>query len=545
VNRHLRSSIVSVMAVAMAVAGIAMALPAWAVATTNAAFWSMDEPAGSSVMTDNSGQGLHGRVGADVQTGTLFGGATGYRFPDISPTAPPARPEHLVTVPHTTRLNPESADYSVTIRYRTTKSFGNIAQKGQNATAGGYWKFEQPNGKVACLFKGSGGGQRTAWSLTALNDGQWHTVKCERTATAVSMYVDGVRHSRNPGWTGPIANTWEMSIGGKSRCDQIRTTCDYFVGDIDHVRVEKGSAGPANQPPVPSLATECSGMVCSLSAAGSTDADGAIQSYAWNFGDGSSVDTGSVRSTTHTYAAAGTYPVTLTVTDDRGVSSSTTSEVTVAPAAERISFVGQATSSGNVRTHAVTVPASVQPGDGLVLFFSENTHATIAEPTGVTGWVPLQQLDGGYATSRVWRKVAGPGDAGSTLRVTLSAQSKGVLTVAAYRGTSTSDPVAAYAAAADTTRTASRVTPTVTVPVSGAWALSYWMHGDGTSTALTPPSGVTVRAGASQTGGGRVTTLLADSAAGLPTGAYGGLTATGAATSTTTTTWTVVLHPEG
>lgn len=48
--------------------------------------------------------------------------------------------------------------------------------------------------------------------------------------------------------------------------------------------------------------------------------DGRIVSYAWNFGDG---DTGSGRQARHSYELAGTYQVTLTVTDDRGLSAST------------------------------------------------------------------------------------------------------------------------------------------------------------------------------------------------------------------------------
>jgi chitinase len=49
----------------------------------------------------------------------------------------------------------------------------------------------------------------------------------------------------------------------------------------------------------------------------STD-DGQIVSYAWNFGDGS---TGSGKQAVHSYDLAGEYTVTLTVTDDRGGSS--------------------------------------------------------------------------------------------------------------------------------------------------------------------------------------------------------------------------------
>ncbi len=61
-------------------------------------------------------------------------------------------------------------------------------------------------------------------------------------------------------------------------------------------------------------------------ASGSSDADGSIASYAWDFGDGGEA-IGSAPS--HTYTAAGTYTVTLTVTDDDGATAEATSTVTV------------------------------------------------------------------------------------------------------------------------------------------------------------------------------------------------------------------------
>jgi LysM repeat protein len=66
------------------------------------------------------------------------------------------------------------------------------------------------------------------------------------------------------------------------------------------------------------------GETLSFSGANSTDPDGRIVSYAWNFGDGT---TGSGVNVTHSYKAAGSYKVTLTVTDDGGLSDSATLKI--------------------------------------------------------------------------------------------------------------------------------------------------------------------------------------------------------------------------
>ncbi len=58
----------------------------------------------------------------------------------------------------------------------------------------------------------------------------------------------------------------------------------------------------------------------------STDPDGFIASYDWDFGDGS---TAMGIDATNTYDAAGTYSVTLTVVDDGGATAQTTESVTV------------------------------------------------------------------------------------------------------------------------------------------------------------------------------------------------------------------------
>ncbi len=61
----------------------------------------------------------------------------------------------------------------------------------------------------------------------------------------------------------------------------------------------------------------------------SSDSDGSLITWIWDFGDG---NTSTVQNPTHTFAAAGTYVVTLTVTDNGGASDTTSTNITVVAA---------------------------------------------------------------------------------------------------------------------------------------------------------------------------------------------------------------------
>lgn len=63
-----------------------------------------------------------------------------------------------------------------------------------------------------------------------------------------------------------------------------------------------------------------------MSAAGSSDPDGDALTHAWSFGDGA---TATGRDVTHVYTQAGTFTVTVTVTDPRGLISSATTTATI------------------------------------------------------------------------------------------------------------------------------------------------------------------------------------------------------------------------
>jgi YVTN family beta-propeller protein len=81
-----------------------------------------------------------------------------------------------------------------------------------------------------------------------------------------------------------------------------------------------------DQPPSATFAASAvarPGVPVSFSAAGSTDPDGTIASFAWSFGDGTGASGGPTQS--HAYAAPGAYPVSLTLADQLGCSTQTVS----------------------------------------------------------------------------------------------------------------------------------------------------------------------------------------------------------------------------
>jgi hypothetical protein len=218
---------------------LATATTAGASADRPVAVWEMDERAGAHTMVDSSGRGLHGRIGDEVHTDTHVNGEVGYRFDRLQPDTPPTHPGHLVTVRDAGILDPGTRDYAVTVRLRTTHKFGNIIQKGQATVSGGNFKLQIPSGILECLFRGSSRSILVS-SPRRLNDGRWHTVRCARTGDGVTLTVDGSTVARRSGWTGRIENSWPVSIGGKTDCDQIDVGCDYYAGDLDYVQIDAG-----------------------------------------------------------------------------------------------------------------------------------------------------------------------------------------------------------------------------------------------------------------------------------------------------------------
>ncbi len=282
--------------------------------------------------------------------------------------------------------------------------------------------------------------------------------------------------------------------------------------------------------PTAAFDTSCADTSCSVDASASSDPDGTIESYAWDFGDGG---TATGPTTTHTYEAGGTYRITLTVTDDQGLTDTASQDVTVTVAAGR-GFIAldAATSQNTSLRDRVTVPADVQAGDQLLLFAASNAAGT-DDLDAPAGWTRV--VDGTTRKSRsaLFARTATATDAGTTVEVTTSVYARTDVVLAAYRGVALQ--IGGQVAIQGYT------TPSRDA-VAGSTVVSFWADKTSTTTTWTPPAGVTVRHAFAGSGPGHVSELLADAVA-TADGPTPELTAGVDQPSTQAIATTVVLRP--
>jgi len=114
------------------------------------------------------------------------------------------------------------------------------------------------------------------------------------------------------------------SNGGETATAGWDLTTGFGSFKLSQVAADIGG-GSSNVPPVANFSDSISGLTVNFTDS-STDSDGTIASRSWNFGDGG---TSTATNPSHTYSAAGTYTVSLTVTDNGGATNTKTQSVTV------------------------------------------------------------------------------------------------------------------------------------------------------------------------------------------------------------------------
>jgi len=154
----------------------------------------------------------------------------------------------------------------------------------------------------------------------------------------------------------------------------------------NQVPIGDNSTGGHNQAPVAEITSNCNGLSCSFSAANSSDVDGTIVSYQWQYGDGNSA---SGSSNQHTYTQDGTYSVELTVTDDDNATNNQSLNVSVSD------------NSSNELSSGVTVTGISGNKDQEVVYFIntlENDTNVNVVTSGGTGDLDLYVKSGQIPT---------------------------------------------------------------------------------------------------------------------------------------------------
>ena len=214
---------------ATAAAALLIAPHTASAAPTTVADWRFEDT--GTKLTDSSGNGNTGTL-KNVTTGVS--GASGKAF---SFTKTPS----YVTVPSKATLNPDGGNFKVSVKVNFTvkpsSAVGDytVIRKGLASNPGGSWKIEiAQDGRALCNYHKTSSKKVQIVNGPRLNDGKWHTITCAKTASTVTLTVDGSSYKVTK-TIDSLANTDSVIIGATTTAGE-----DQYQGKIDDITITKG-----------------------------------------------------------------------------------------------------------------------------------------------------------------------------------------------------------------------------------------------------------------------------------------------------------------
>lgn len=300
-------------------------------------YWPISAADGATVVDAVGGDDLALTGGASIDGANGISGGTG----------------HAVTIGSGTAQDPtrqkRPQEFSTEVWFKANSQqrgrligYGN-AQSG-NSTNHDRLTYLTTNGQLSFGVTDRGL-RRIITSPGSYTDDRWHHVVSTLGPNGMRLYVDGKQVATR------IATKSALELDGFWRLGQDRVNgwtaapTTGFAGLMDEVAIynrqlsaanveshyKAGLGQNVNLSPTAAFELKNSGMEVQLDASASSDPDGTIEAYAWDFGDGK---TATGQRATHEYAEPGTYQVKLTVTDNGQATDTVTKSVTIEPPAE-------------------------------------------------------------------------------------------------------------------------------------------------------------------------------------------------------------------
>lgn len=277
---------------------------------------------------------------------------------------------------------------------------------------------------------------------------------------SIMSYNDSSCCSRQNFWSDPT-QSFQGIVRGTTQTHDNARVLNLTAATVAEFRSDSGGS---NVPPIADFSTSINDLTVYFIDA-SSDQDGNIVSYLWDFGDGNQ---SSLASPDHTYGATGTYTAKLTVIDDRGASN--TSSLQVAVIDSGVNQVPTASFIFNTQGREVNFIDQSLDNDGQVVSwsweFGDGTQSSVQAPKHV------YQAVGSY-----WVELTVTDDAGATdtLQLLIEVSSEALLAAADFEtdlGSWSHSPANDW----DWSRLSGATASSSTGPDSGAGGQGYYLY---------------------------------------------------------------------